>query len=98
MFRRAAARLLVGVVLLAGAAPLAGQSSLTRWGPEDRTFIGDFSHITSIATGQMHVFVSSPKAVVLWNPGFREWEGPYQPPTPDYLRFVFQSLVDPLDQ
>ncbi len=98
MPRHAAARLLVGVALLAGPATLPGQSSLTRWGPEDRTFIGDFSHITSIATGQMQVFVTSPKAVVLWNPGFREWEGPYQPPTPDYLRFVFQSLVDPLDQ
>lgn len=98
MSRLAAAQLLVGVALLVGPAPLAGQSSLTRWSPEDRTLIGDFSHITSIATGQMSVFVTSPSAVVLWNPGFREWEGPYQPPAPDYLRFVFQSLVDPLDQ
>ncbi len=95
--RLAAVRLFFGVMLLAGP-PLQGQSSLTRWSQEDRTVIGDFSHITSIAAGQMQVFVTSPNAVVLWNPGFREWEGPYQPPTAGYLGFVFQSLVDPIDQ
>ncbi len=97
MSRLTVVRLFLGALLLAGP-PLQGQSSLTRWSPEDRTVIGDFSHITAVAAGQMQVFVTSPSAVVLWNPGFREWEGPYQPPTADYLRFVFQSLVDPIDQ
>lgn len=94
----AGARLLIGIALLPIPATLQGQTPFNRWGPEDRTVIGDFSHITAIATGQLQVFVTSPRAVVLWNPGFREWEGPYEPPTPDYLRFVFQSLVDPIDQ
>lgn len=78
-------------------APARAQSGLTRWGPEDRVVLSDFTNINSIAVGLTDVFIGTPTAVVKWNQGFQEWSGPFQPPTPDYLSSVFQSLVDPID-
>jgi hypothetical protein len=80
------------------AAPGLRAQSLSRdWRPEDRTVIGDFSRITSIATAIDRVYVSSPNAVLIWNPQFRQWQGPYDPPDPSVLARVFAALVDPLD-
>ena len=59
--------------------------------------IGDFSWITSVATAIDRVYVSSTSAVLIWNPQFRQWQGPYDPPDPAILARVFGSLVDPLD-
>jgi hypothetical protein len=85
-------------VLAAVAAPGLRAQSLSRdWRPEDRTVIGDFSRITSIATAIDRVYVSSPNAVLIWNPQFRQWQGPYDPPDPSVLARVFAALVDPLD-
>jgi hypothetical protein len=73
------------------------QSPSRDWRPEDRTVIGDFSWITSVATAIDRVYVSSTSAVLIWNPQFRQWQGPYDPPDPAILARVFGSLVDPLD-
>jgi hypothetical protein len=59
--------------------------------------IGDFTHITSVATAIDRVYVSSPTAVLIWNPQFHQWQGPYDPPDPSLLTRVFAALVDPLD-
>jgi len=59
--------------------------------------IGDFSRITSVATALDRVYVSSPAAVLIWNPQFHQWQGPYDPPDPALLTRVTSSLVDPLD-
>jgi hypothetical protein len=83
---------------LAGLAPPARAQSPSRdWRPEDRTVIGDFSRITSVAAAIDRVYASSPTAVVIWSPPFHQWQGPYDPPDPTILARVTGSLVDPLD-
>ena len=86
-------------VLAASAAPGLRAQSLSRdWRPEDRTVIGDFSLITSIATAIDRVYVSSPIAVLIWNPQFHQWQGPYDPPDPQrFWPACSRALVDPLD-
>lgn len=81
--------------LLAGAA---AQAPPTRdWRPAERAVIGDFSRITSVAAASDRVFATSPSALLVWQPHFQRWEGPYLPPEPRMLERVFASLVDPLD-
>jgi len=89
--------LLCGLVLAGLALPVRAQSPSRDWRPEDRTVIGDFSHIASVATAIDRVYASSPSAVLIWNPQFRQWQGPYDPPDPAILARVTSSLVDPLD-
>ncbi len=59
--------------------------------------IGDFSRITAIATSAERVFISSPTALLIWNPQFRRWEGAFDPPDRTLLARVFTALTDPLD-
>ncbi|HUR95231.1 MAG TPA: hypothetical protein VMY76_11640 [Gemmatimonadales bacterium] len=89
----------VGILLSVLLHPSAAhpQSFSRDWRPEDRTVIGDFSRITSIATSIDRVYVSAPGAVLIWNPQFQRWQGPYDPPDPTLLTRVFAALVDPLD-
>ena len=87
------------LVLLLAAAPVATAQSPSRdWRPEDRTVIGDFSRITAVAASMERVYVTSPTALVIRQPQFRTWSGPFEPPRRDLLREVFAALVDPLDQ
>src|SRR6266404_1202197 len=85
------------LLLLTVATASRAQSPSRDWRPEDRTVIGDFSRITSVATALDRVYVSSPAAVLIWNPQFHQWQGPYDPPDPALLTRVTSSLVDPLD-
>lgn len=85
------------LLLLALASAARAQSASRDWRPEDRTVIGDFSRITAVATAIDRVYVGSPSAVLIWNPQFRQWQGPYDPPDPELLTRVFAALVDPLD-
>jgi ligand-binding sensor domain-containing protein len=82
---------------IALATPVLAQSPSRDWRPADRTVIGDFTYITSIACALDRVYITSPAAVLLWHPQFQQWEGPYDPPDPALLSRVFGSLVDPLD-
>ena len=85
-------------ILLSAALPAAAQSPSRDWRPEDRTIIGDFSRITAVATSFDKVYVTSTTSLVIWNPQFRTWAGPYEPPDRGLLTGVFTALVDPLDQ
>lgn len=85
------------LLLLLLSSPAMGQTRGRDWSPEDRTIIGDFTRITSVATSQERVFVTSPSALLIWNPQFRRWEGPISPPDPGLLERVVISMVDPLD-
>src|SRR6185437_13817524 len=67
------------------------------WLLADRTLIGDFSHITSVAAASDRVFVTSRSALLIWRPQFQRWEGPFQTPDPAALSRVFASVLDPLD-
>ncbi len=87
---------LAGSLLLA--APATAQSASRDWRPDDRTIIGDFSRITSVATSLERVYVTSPTSLLIWHPQFRRWEGPFSPPDPSVLSGVFAAQVDPLDQ
>lgn len=89
--------LLLPLALLAAAAPARAQSASRDWRPEDRTIIGDFSRITSVATAIDRVYATSPGSLLIWNPQFHQWEGPYTPPDPAGLGPVIAALVDPLD-
>jgi hypothetical protein len=89
--------LLLGLAFAGLALPLRAQSPSRDWRPEDRTVIGDFSRITSVAAALDRVYASSPTEVLIWNPQFRQWQGPYDPPDPTMLVRVNSSLVDPLD-
>jgi hypothetical protein len=84
------------VVAFAPAAA-AAQSPSRDWRLEDRTVIGDFSRITAVAAAIDRVYAASPSAVLLWNPQFHQWQGPYDPPDSTMLTRVFGGLVDPLD-
>ncbi|HEU4474532.1 MAG TPA: hypothetical protein VFR72_06815 [Gemmatimonadales bacterium] len=76
----------------------AAQSPSRDWRPEDRTVIGNFSRVTSIATSIDRVYVTSPTSLVIWQPHFQTWAGPFEPPVRNTLNGVFAALVDPLDQ
>jgi hypothetical protein len=91
-------RIASAVLLLATASEAAAQSPSRDWRQEDRTVIGDFSRITSVATSLERVYVTSPTALVIRHPQFQTWSGPFQPPRRDALAGVFAALVDPLDQ
>jgi ligand-binding sensor domain-containing protein len=91
-------RFAIAVLLLVTAPAAAAQSPSRDWRPEDRTVIGDFSRITSIATSMERVYVTSPASLVIRHPQFQTWSGPFQPPRRDALVGVFAALVDPLDQ
>jgi hypothetical protein len=88
----------LAILLSAAALPAAAQSPTRDWRPEDRTIIGDFSRITAVATSFDKVYVTSTTSLVIWNPQFRTWAGPYEPPDRGLLTGVFTALVDPLDQ
>jgi hypothetical protein len=79
------------------ALPIRAQSPSRDWRPEDRTVIGDFSRITAVAAAIDRVYVASPSQVLIWNPQFHQWQGPYDPPDPQLLSRVTGALVDPLD-
>lgn len=67
------------------------------WSTRDRVVIGDFTRITSVAAAQDRVFATSPDALLIWNPQFRQWEGSVTPPDAGLLGRVFAALIDPLD-
>ena len=90
-------RFLVLVLSIFAALPVHAQSPSRDWRPEDRTVIGDFSHITAVAAALDRVYVASPSQVLIWNPQFQQWQGPYDPPDPQLLLRVTGALVDPLD-
>ncbi len=83
------------------AAPARAQVTPVRpsrdWQIADRTVVGDFSHVTSVAAASDRVFVTSQSALLIWRPQFQRWEGPFQPPEPGVLLRVFGALIDPLD-
>ena len=89
------------VFALAGCHPAVAQLAPLRpsrdWQLADRTLIGDFSRVTSVAAASDRVFITSPSALLVWRPQFQRWEGPFQPMEPGLLSRVFTSLVDPLD-
>jgi hypothetical protein len=88
---------LCALALVALPLALRAQAPSRDWRPEDRTVIGDFTRITAIAAAIDRVYVSSTDAVLIWNPQFHQWQGPYDPPDPAMLARVFGALVDPLD-
>jgi hypothetical protein len=90
-------RLLLAGLLALAASPARAQSPSRDWRLEDRTVIGDFSRITAVATAIDRVYAASPSQVLLWNPQFQQWQGPYDPPDPELLARVTGALVDPLD-
>ena len=90
-------RFLLLALLTLVALPLRAQLPSRDWRPEDRTVIGDFSRITAIAAALDRVYAASPSQVLLWNPQFHQWQGPYDPPDPQLLTRVFGALVDPFD-
>jgi hypothetical protein len=85
------------LALAATALPAGAQSPTRDWRPEDRAVIGDFSHITSVATAIDRVYVTSTSAALIWNPQFKQWRGPFDPPDLTLLSRVTGALVDPLD-
>jgi hypothetical protein len=78
-------------------APATAQTSRD-WRVSERTIIGDFSRITSIASALDRVYVTSPASLVQWQPQFQRWAGPFTPRDPGTLGGVFASLIDPIDQ
>jgi hypothetical protein len=91
-------RFAILVLVLVTAPAVAAQSPSRDWRPEDRTVIGDFSRITSIATSMERVYVTSPTSLVIRQPQFQTWSGPFEPPRREALVGVFAALVDPMDQ
>jgi len=89
--------ILLVVALAASAAPVRAQSLSRDWRLEDRTVIGEFKRITSVAAAIDRVYATSTSQVLIWNPQFHQWQGPYDPPDPSLMARVFGALVDPLD-
>jgi hypothetical protein len=86
------------LISAAVATAAAAQSPSRDWRPEDRTVIGDFSRITSIASSMDRMYVTSTTSLVIRQTHFQTWVGPFEAPGRDGLSGVFASLVDPLDQ
>ncbi len=76
--------------------PLAAQAGRD-WSTRDRVVIGDFTRITSVAAAQDRIYATSPTSLLIWNPQFRQWEGPITPVDPTLLERVFTAAIDPLD-
>src|SRR5215218_2636278 len=86
--------LVLGLALV----PSAQAQSFTRdWRPEDRTVVGDFSRVSTIATSPDRVFIVSPTGLLIWDPQFHRWQGAIEPPDRGLLTRVFTGLADPLD-
>lgn len=90
-------RALPFLLVLLAAAPAAAQVGTSKWSPAERTIIGDFTRITSVAAARDRVYATSPSAVLMWDPWMRQWEGTAVPPDPGMLDRVFGAIVDPLD-
>lgn len=91
-------RHLISALALFGLAhSVAGQTPSRDWPPADRTVIGDFTRITTVASALDRVYVTSPTSLLIWHPQLQQWEGPFDPPDLGLLNRVFASLVDPLD-
>jgi ligand-binding sensor domain-containing protein len=90
-------RLVSALALVGLAQPASAQSPSRDWRPADRTVIGDFTRITSVASALDRVYVTSPTSLLIWHPQLQQWEGPFDPPDAGLLTRVFASLVDPLD-
>ncbi|MBA3344816.1 MAG: hypothetical protein H0T44_05865 [Gemmatimonadales bacterium] len=88
---------LLASLFVIGPSDAAAQFASRDWRPADRTIVGDFSRITSIAPALDRVYITSPTSVLIWHPQFQRWEGPFQPPNLAVLAGVFAALVDPLD-
>jgi len=88
---------LLSIALFTLGDEVAAQSPSRDWRPADRTVIGDFTRISSVAAALDRVFVTSPAQLIIWHPQFHQWEGPFDPPDVALLARVFTSLVDPLD-
>lgn len=78
-------------------AGLAAQLPSRDWRPDERVVIGDFRTINAVAAAYDRVYAVSPWQLLIWRPGFREWEGPFNPPDPSLLQGVTAALADPLD-
>ena len=89
--------LLVATALVVHVPRASAQHSARDWAPADRTVIGDFSRVTTVAASSDRVYITSPTALVIWNPNFQRWEGPFDPPDPAYLARARMALADPLD-
>lgn len=75
----------------------AAQSPSRDWRPDERVVIGDFRTINAVAASYDRLFAVSPQQLLIWRPGFREWEGPFDPPDRRFLQGVTAALADPLD-
>jgi len=67
------------------------------WSLADRAVVGSFRYITAVAAAPDRIYLTSPTALLTWNPQLRSWDGPFVPPDPRMLDQVFCGLVDPLD-
>ncbi|MDH4131313.1 MAG: hypothetical protein OEV95_05845 [Gemmatimonadota bacterium] len=84
-------------IILAGllfSSPVTAQ--LGKYSLRDLTVIGEFSHITAVATSTDRVYLSSRAAIVTWNPLERRWAGPWLAPQPGMLRDVLAGIADQL--
>jgi ligand-binding sensor domain-containing protein len=89
------------LLLLAGGALLptgaSAQLPSRDWRPDERVVIGDFRIINAVAASYDRVYAVSPRQLLIWRPGYGEWEGPFDPPDPRFLQGVTAALADPLD-
>ena len=82
---------------LAATALAPAEAQSRDWRPADRTIIGDYTRITAVAASTERIYATTPTALLIWNPQFRQWEGTFTPSDPRVLERVFVGLVDPLD-
>ncbi|HTG84486.1 MAG TPA: hypothetical protein VL853_06740 [Gemmatimonadales bacterium] len=67
------------------------------WSPKDRTILGDFTRINAVASSIDRVYAAAPTALLIYDPQFKQWHGPFTPRDPGTLDRVFAGLADPLD-
>src|SRR5262245_60819769 len=96
--RSVASKLLSALsVLSALSAPLDLPAQSRDWSPKDRTILGDFTRINAVASSIDRVYAAAPTALLIYDPQFKQWHGPFTPRDPGMLERVFQGLADPLD-
>src|SRR4030095_24066 len=82
------------VFVLSAAFPLHAQTR--DWSPKDRTILADFARINAFASSIDRVYAATPTALLLYDPQFKQWHGPFTPRDPGMLDRVFAALADPL--
>ncbi|HKI93755.1 MAG TPA: hypothetical protein VJ992_00560 [Gemmatimonadales bacterium] len=88
---------LVLAAVSAAPASLPGQVP-SRWRPDERAILQDFSYVTAVAASDQRVFVATPNGLGLYDRSFHRWDPPVTVSDGYPQQPVVAALADPSDE